>query len=83
MRTPPARIPYPDVSLNSPGSDQFLGGLSQRARWGWTHHNVTCAPVERHGQVLHFAVVPKQVLQVLLGRLLVDAGDDDDPSLDG
>lgn len=34
-------------------------------------------------QVLNGAVFAKHVLQVLLGGLLVDVGDDDDPAFDG
>jgi hypothetical protein len=48
-----------------------------------TYLDVTCAAVQVHVQVLDGAVLAKHVLQVLLGRLLMHVGDDDDPALDG
>jgi hypothetical protein len=45
--------------------------------------DVARPPVEVHVQVLDGAELAKDVLQVLLGRLLVHVGDDDDPAFDG
>lgn len=47
------------------------------------HLDVTCPAVQVHVQVLDGAKLAEQILQVLLGRLLVYVGDDDDPALDG
>jgi len=58
---------------------QFLHILSRPP----THHNITRTAVQRHAQIPDLAILSKQVLQVLLRRLLVEARDDDDPSLDG
>lgn len=47
-----------------------------------THLDVARPPVEVQVDVSDLAKVGKLVLDVLLGRLLVHAGDDDDPALD-
>lgn len=45
--------------------------------------DVTRPPVQVHVQVLNGAKLAKHVVKVLLGRLFVHIGDDDDPALDG
>jgi hypothetical protein len=53
------------------------------ARLLGTYLDVTRPAVQVHVQVLDGAELAKHVLQVLLGRLLMHVGDDDDPALDG
>lgn len=48
-----------------------------------TYHDITRSTVESHREVAHLAELAKLVLEVLLGSLLVQAGHDNDPSLDG
>lgn len=48
-----------------------------------THLDVTCPPVEVEMKILDGSEVCELLLDVLLGRLLVDVGNQDDPSLDG
>jgi hypothetical protein len=48
-----------------------------------THHNITRTTVQRHAQIPNLSILAKEVLQVLLSRLLIEARDEDDPSLDG
>lgn len=54
-----------------------------KARKVSTHHNVTCTPVQGHTKVLDIPILSKKILQILLGSLLIQSSDDDDPSFDG
>ena len=45
--------------------------------------DVTCPPIQVHVQILNSAKLSKHVVQILLCRLFVYVGDNDDPSFNG
>ena len=48
-----------------------------------THLNIPRPPIKIHMQILNIAILAKQLLKILLARLLMDVGDEDDPAFDG
>ena len=62
-----------------------VSGIEVRAGEGReeSHLYVAASSVEGQMQVLDLAVLAEHVVDGLLVGLLVDAGDDDDPALDG
>jgi len=47
-----------------------------------THHNITCTPVQSHTEVLDIPIFSKEILQILLGSLLIQSSHNDNPTLD-